>query len=188
MTFLIAPRPSLPTTAHLRRVFCVLAAFLVLGGPANACEFEPRWTGLLTKLLFPNASSYALLSDPAQSPRLSIRPGTKPNSVHLPKTKQLKRLRIVRGERLRVESPRIRGSGKATSLNFKDDGDAFDGSLHLAERSEHRAAGWSLHVASLNGKNVWVSLTYDTPRSLSEALDDAVCTYQSLPQLVAQAD
>lgn len=163
-----------------------LIACLALTSPAHACEMEPKRNGFFGKMLFPEVSKFTLLGDPTQSPEVQLTRGRKPNSVHMPTTKQLKRMRIVRGEKLRVEDSRSR-SGKTHGFYFKEDKDAFAGSLRLAEDNEHYASGWSFKISSLDGSTAWATLNYDTPRRLSDALDDAVCAYQALPQMIAQA-
>jgi hypothetical protein len=189
MAFLKTPTQNLPKAANTNasQMFYVLVACLALIGPAHGCEFEPKRNGFFGKMLFPEITRFTLLSDPTQNPDVQLTRGRKPNSVHMPTTKQLKRMRVVRGEKVRVEDSRSR-SGKTFGYYFKEDKDAFAGSLRLSEHSEHYASGWSFKISSLNGKTAWATLNYDTPRRISEALDDAICTYQSLPQLVAQAD
>lgn len=171
--------------AHGRALLGLLAALIALIGPAHACEIKSKHTHFVGKMLHPSDSVFTLLSDPNQSPIIKVSVSKHPNSVYMPQTKQSRRLRIVGGEQLRVEDIRLK-SGLVHSLNFEEKDKAFAGSLRLLEGNERRASGWKFQITNLNGKTAGVWLTYDTARNISDALDDAICAYKHLAQLIEQ--
>lgn len=181
------PRPNRPRVkqAHGKALLGLLAISLALIGPAHACEIKSQHTHFVGKMLHPTDSVFKLFSDPNQSPIIKVSVSKRPNSVFMPQTKQNRRLRIVGGEQLRVEDIRLK-SGLVHSLNFEEKDMAFAGSLRLLEGNERRASGWKFQITNLNGKTAGVWLTYDAARNISDALDDAICTYQHLAQMIEQ--
>ena len=164
---------------------CVLAALMCSASVAKACDLDVAHI-IKENVVFPNTAFFDLRSGQATlaEMRLTVHNRAKKNGRAY--TKDDKRVRFVSGVALAIENLTNLKNEK-TRIGFYAEDKTFVGYLRLSPDSKKHSSGSVVKVSNINGRAADILLKYDSPRLLSDALEDAVCIYQALPRMMEKA-
>lgn len=151
-----------------------------------ACEVEKRtWPNLLISITTPDAQQFWLNSTKERSSQLVVSLVTA--TYDLLGERALKRIRIAHGHPVQIQEVSDRRND-AGLLNFRSAKGAFDGRASLMSGTDNRVKSLKFIAPNPDGLNYLVAVKYKNPVSINDAVDDAVCAFQKIPEMLALED